>query len=66
MNRLVTCRNDFVTTNAARKVEKLTDQYLEVIGAAMSENYLPLNFKCPTCGAAPQEKCKLNDDSPHF
>jgi rubredoxin len=32
----------------------------------MPENEIPLNFKCPTCGAAPQEKCDLNSGSPHF
>jgi hypothetical protein len=32
----------------------------------MHENNLPLNFKCPTCAAAPREKCVLNGGSPRF
>jgi hypothetical protein len=27
---------------------------------------LSLNFNCPICGAAPQEKCELNSGTPRF
>jgi hypothetical protein len=32
----------------------------------MAEADISLNFDCPTCGAAPQEKCELNTGAPRF
>jgi len=32
----------------------------------MAEIDISLNFTCPICGAAPQEKCELNSGAPRF